>query len=212
MISLLTIAGVVLAYLIGSIPTSVIVGRIFYRIDVREEGSGNAGATNTIRVLGYKAGVPVLLFDVFKAWLAVFLAGYFGAGLPGQSALTNYKLIMGIAAVLGHVFPVYIGFKGGKGVAALVGVVVAMLPYTFFMELGIFAVIVIATRYVSLASVISAVAFPFVVIFIFNVDHLSLIVFSIIVAVMVPVTHRKNIKRLLEGRESKFKPRGKNNE
>lgn len=211
MISIVTIAGVFVAYLIGSIPTAVIVGKLFFGIDVRERGSGNAGATNTIRVLGVKAGIPVLIFDVFKAWLAVFLAVFFGSELPGEAALMNYKLILGLAAVLGHVFPVYIGFKGGKGVAALVGVVVAMLPYTFFVMLALFALILIITGYVSLASIISAISFPFIVFYIFGVHQPSLLIFSIIVGILVPFTHKKNIHRLIKGTETKFKPGGKNN-
>jgi len=114
--------GIFLAYMLGSIPTAVWIGIVFHGIDVREHGSGNAGATNVIRVLGPRAGLPVLLFDVFKAWLAVYLANFFAPDYYSQNQIVNFKIACGAIAVLGHVFPLFANFKGGKGVASLVGV------------------------------------------------------------------------------------------
>lgn len=194
---------IVFAYLLGSIPTAVWVGKIFYGVDVRTQGSGNAGATNTIRVLGWKAGVPVLLFDVFKAWAAVKLPVLFSVGLDVDT-LINFQLLLGALAVAGHVFPVFAGFRGGKGVASITGIVVALFPGAFLMVLGVFIVLLVIFGYVSLASVLSSIAFPLVAIFILRTEHPVLMVFSILVAIVIPVLHRKNIRRLLNGTEPKF--------
>jgi acyl phosphate:glycerol-3-phosphate acyltransferase len=196
--------GAILAYLLGSVPSSVWIGKWFYGIDVREKGSGNAGATNTIRVLGLKAGLPVLLLDAFKAWLAVALAGTLAIGILEPGDLILYRISVGAIAVLGHVFPVFAGFRGGKGVASLVGVVVALFPQSFFIVLIWFTAVFAITRYVSLASVTSALIFPLIVIFIFKEQSGPLIVLSILVAVFVPVTHRRNIGRLIHGTENKL--------
>jgi acyl phosphate:glycerol-3-phosphate acyltransferase len=200
---ILIISLAVFAYLLGSIPTAVWVGKMFYGVDVRTQGSGNAGATNTIRVLGWKAGVPVLLFDVFKAWAAVKLPVLFSVGLDVDT-LINFQLLLGALAVAGHVFPVFAGFRGGKGVASITGIVVALFPGAFLMVLGVFIVLLVIFSYVSLASVISSIAFPLIAIFIFRTEHPLLLVFSILVAIVVPVLHRKNIRRLLKGTEPKF--------
>jgi acyl phosphate:glycerol-3-phosphate acyltransferase len=202
--------GAILAYLLGSVPSAVWIGRWFYGIDVREEGSGNAGATNTIRVLGLKAGLPVLLIDAFKAWLAVALAGWMVRGILAPGDLILYRISVGALAVLGHVFPVFAGFRGGKGVASLVGVVIALFPESFFLVLIWFIIIFAFTRYVSLASVTSALIFPLIVIFIFKEPSAPLIVLSILVAVFVPVTHRRNIGRLIHGNENKLEFKKKN--
>ncbi len=206
---LLLFAGGLLAYLMGSVSSSVWIGRMFFGLDVREKGSGNAGATNTIRVLGLKAGIAVLLIDTLKAWGAVqiapLFAGEFLTGLP----LVNYKIILGTCAVIGHVFPVFTGFRGGKGVASLVGVVIALLPYSFFLVLAWFLLVFISTRYVSLASVTSAILFPLMVVFIFHEQSASLIILSILIAIFVPLTHKKNIVRLLKGEETKMSFRRK---
>lgn len=193
----------VIAYLLGSIPTAVWVGKIFFGVDVRTHGSGNAGATNTIRVLGWKAGVPVLIFDVLKAWIAVKLPIILSIEIEGPY-LVYIQLMLGALAVAGHVFPLFAGFRGGKGVASITGIVIALFPGAFFVVLGIFIVLLILFRYVSLASVISSVLFPFVAVFIFKTTHTSLLIFSILVAIIVPVLHRKNIIRLRNGTESKF--------
>src|SRR5512137_2237345 len=120
------IAEILLAYLIGSIPSAVWVGKLFYKIDIRKHGSGNAGATNVIRVLGYKAGIPVLLFDVFKGWFDVQVAMLFPHDLLPEDGLNYLRMGLAVAAVLGHIFPVFAGFRGGKGVATLAGVGIAL--------------------------------------------------------------------------------------
>src|SRR4051794_33523292 len=119
MISFTTIACLIIAYLLGSVPSAVWVGQAFWGVDVREYGSGNAGATNTFRVLGPKAGIPVLFMDIGKGWLAVQIATFIGSYLPGTQQFVNLKLALGVAALIGHIFPIYVGFRGGKGVATL---------------------------------------------------------------------------------------------
>lgn len=201
----LLISGVILAYLLGSIPSAVWVGKKFYGIDVRTQGSGNAGATNTIRVLGARAGVPVLLLDVFKGWLAIYLAGYFIPEVFTVSQIAYYKISVAVAVVLGHVFPVFAGFRGGKGIATLLGVGIALYPIAVLLVIGIFTLMLILTKYVSLSSITASICFPLIVIFLFNPGSLALTVLSVFVGIFVPITHRKNISRLLNGTESKFK-------
>lgn len=195
---------VLAAYLIGSFASALWVGKIFYGVDIRKHGSGNAGATNVIRVFGYKAGVPVMLFDIFKGWLAVQLAGWINpADLAGDD-LIYMRVVMGGAAVLGHVFPVFAGFRGGKGVGTFAGVGIALFPLAFIIILTVFIVVLSATRYVSLASIIGSLLFPVVVIIIDHQQNPALIVLSLLVALFIPWTHRKNIRRLFRGEENKF--------
>ncbi|TSA23483.1 MAG: glycerol-3-phosphate 1-O-acyltransferase [Bacteroidetes bacterium] len=195
---------ILIAYLLGSVPTSVWVGKAFYRIDIRDHGSGNAGATNTIRILGYKAGIPVLVFDVFKGWLAVQLAGWIPLPDLSAEAITYLKIGCAMAAVIGHIFPIFAGFRGGKGVGTLAGVGLALYPLALLIVLGIFILTLAITRYVSLSSMLAAFSFPFVVYFITGERQFALLVLAILVAVFVPVTHRQNIKRLLKGEENRF--------
>ncbi len=195
-----------LAYLLGSIPTSVWIGKLFYGIDIRTEGSGNAGATNVIRVLGLKAGIPVLLFDIFKGWAALQLIHLFHVPLPTVNGLALFQIALGILAVLGHVFPVFAGFRGGKGVATLLGVGLALFPTASVIALGIFIVIFISFRYVSLASLVTAILFPVIQIVILgNREVLPLTILALAVAVFIPLTHRKNILRLIRGTEPKLR-------
>ena len=203
--NLLLIAGAVVAYLMGSFSSAVWIGKWFYNTDVRTQGSGNAGATNTIRVLGTKAGVIVMILDIVKAWGAVMLATVFAGNRLDESQLIDYQIVVGALAVLGHVFPVFTGFKGGKGVASLVGVVIALYsPYIFLLVLGWFALVFIITRYVSLASVTASVLFAILAIFVFHEQNTYLIILAAMIAVFIPVTHHKNIRRLLKGEESKL--------
>ncbi len=197
---------ILLAYVIGSIPTAVWVGKIFFKIDVRQHGSGNAGATNAIRVLGWKAGLGVFLFDVFKGWFAVMLSLYFDEGFFNDEQLVFLKIALAAAVVIGHVFPMFAGFRGGKGVATLLGVGIALYPLTVWIVLAIFIVILLVSGYVSLGSITGAVLFPFIDIFIFHQENIWLMGLSVLVAIFIPITHRKNIKRLLKGEESKFRP------
>ncbi len=204
--SLLISLLILVAYLIGSIPTSVWVGRWFYQIDVREHGSGNAGATNTFRVLGVKAGVPVLIFDIFKGWLAVqlfyFASDYF---FLSKDAEINLQLSLGIAALLGHIFPIYVGFKGGKGVATLLGAVIGIHIFAALIAIGIFIVMLFLTRYVSLSSMVAGLSFPILIVAVYHTTTISLVVFSMLVAVLLLFTHQKNIERLISKNESKVK-------
>ena len=204
------LSAVLLAYLIGAIPTSVWIGRVFYKVDVRTLGSGNAGATNTIRVLGYKAGIPVLIFDIFKGWLAVFIANFFFLDTGKFPDAIDFKIMLAVAAVIGHVFPVYVGFKGGKGIATLLGVGIALFPLAALFAVIIFALTLIISGYVSLSSMVAAITFPIIEILILgHNDYFSLMCLAFAVAVFVPITHHKNIKRLMRGEESKFTIRKK---
>ena len=204
MTNLKIILEVILAYLIGSIPSAVWVGKIFYKIDVREHGSGNAGATNVIRVLGYKAGIPVLLFDVFKGWFAVQLIRIIPLSLLSPETTTYVMIALAIAVFLGHVFPVFAGFKGGKGVGTLAGVGIALFPIPLLIVLGIFILVLVFTRFVSLSSLIGGLSFPFIVVFLCGETNPGLISLSTLVAVFIPLTHIKNIRRLMKGEENKF--------
>ena len=203
---IILIGGIILlAYLIGSIPTAVWVGKSFYGIDVRQHGSGNAGATNTFRVLGKKPGTIVMLVDIFKGWLATSLAGLlvnWEAIAPEH--LIQFKLLLGVVAVLGHIFPVYVGFKGGKGVATLMGMVLAVDFPVALLCLAIFVVVLLFTKYVSLSSMLAAIAFPLLLLLpMFRPEDPLLLAFGILIALMVVLTHKKNIDRLLRGVESK---------
>jgi glycerol-3-phosphate acyltransferase PlsY len=203
---------ILLAYLIGSIPSAVWIGKLFYGTDVRQYGSGNAGATNVIRVLGYKAGIPVLLFDVFKGWAAVQIIFIFPHQGLSNDFITYVRICLAFAAVLGHVFPVFAGFKGGKGVGTLAGAAIALYPVELLIVLALFIIILALTRYVSLASIFCGILFPFIVIFITGQRHPGLIILSIIVAIFIPLTHIKNIQRLIKGKENKFDFRRKKKE
>jgi len=190
------------AYLLGSIPTAVWIGKFFYRIDVREYGSGNAGATNTFRVLGKKAGIPVLIIDVLKGFAAVNLA-YISDYTPHSNQFINLQLVLGIASLIGHIFPIFASFRGGKGIATLLGIVLAVHLYAALIAMGIFIIVLLISSYVSLSSMIAAVLFPLIVIGIFKETVPSLVIFSILIAIMVLITHQKNIERLLRREESK---------
>lgn len=194
---------VLLAYVLGSIPTAVWVGRMFYGIDVRTQGSKSAGATNTIRVLGLKAGIPVLVIDALKGTVAVLIGGLSAYPFNAEQAAFFYVLLA-MAAVIGHVFPVFAKFKGGKGVATLLGIAVALFPYEVLILIALFVVVFMLTRYVSLGSMSAAICFPFLSIFVFGNTEWAYVAFSITVAIFVPLTHIKNIKRLVKGKENKM--------
>jgi acyl phosphate:glycerol-3-phosphate acyltransferase len=157
-------------------------------------------------VLGWRAGIPVFAFDVFKGWLAVKAADFLLALPADDPYLLMWKIIMAAAVVLGHVFPVFAGFRGGKGVATMLGVGMALYPVTVWVVLLVFILVLLITGYVSLGSITAAVAFPFIDIFLFQQPSGLLIGLSVFVALFIPVTHRKNIIRLLKGEESKFRP------
>jgi glycerol-3-phosphate acyltransferase PlsY len=204
----------ILSYLLGSIATAVWTGKLFHGIDVREHGSGNAGATNVIRVLGWKTGIPVLMIDVLKGWVAAMLPLFFNLAGAGTALLTNYQILAGLAVVIGHIFPVFAGFRGGKGVATIFGVLLAIHPLLTISCLGVFLCVMLITGYVSLSSMSAGVAFPVFLLLFFNTPSVFFKVFSIIVALALIYTHRKNISRLLKGEESKLfkKKRKKKNQ
>lgn len=191
------------AYLLGSIPTAVWVGKAFYNLDVREHGSQNAGATNTFRVLGKKPGIVVLLVDVAKGVLAVLIPSFF-YGASTNDARINLELICAISAVIGHVFPLFAGFRGGKGVATSLGVIIGVHPPAAVMCIGIFLVVFIVSKYVSLGAITAAVAFPLLVNLLFGNEQIWLMLFSVALSLAVVLTHHKNIKRLLAGNENKM--------
>ncbi|TAH02777.1 MAG: glycerol-3-phosphate 1-O-acyltransferase [Sphingobacteriales bacterium] len=194
---------ILLAYLLGSIPTSVWISRYFFEIDIRDYGSGNAGATNTFRVLGKKWGTLVMIGDMLKGLLAVKLALLLPYYQDNEVALTTLETGLGLAAVLGHIFPVWADFRGGKGVATLFGLILGISPWTALSCSGIFLLVLYLTRFVSLSSILASVAFPVFILVIFNVDNPIYRVFAVAVALMVILTHQKNISRLLKGNESK---------
>lgn len=191
------------AYFLGSIPTAVWVGKLKYGVDVREHGSKNAGATNTFRVLGKKAGKVVLSVDVLKGMFAVLLP-YFV--LPVEFTdphLTHIQLVASFLAVLGHVFPVFAGFKGGKGVATSLGVIVGLQPLAALICLIIFLIVFILSHYVSLGSITAAVAFS-ISLWLFPIQTYALPIFGTVLALIVIFAHRKNITRLINGTESQM--------
>jgi glycerol-3-phosphate acyltransferase PlsY len=194
-----------LSYLLGSIPSAVWVGQAFYGIDVRDYGSGNAGATNTFRVLGKKAGVGVLLMDVIKGFTAACLVNYLPEVSPliHKTQYINLQLLFGLSAVLGHLFPIFAGFKGGKGIATLFGMLIAIHFISAIACLAIFVFILFATRFVSLSSISAAIVFPIQLIWIFKRHEPLFIAFGVCAALLVILTHRKNINRLLTGNENK---------
>lgn len=197
-------AGLVAAYLIGSVSTAVWFGKIFHNTDVREHGSGNAGATNTLRVLGNKAGIIVLLIDAFKGWAAVSLSHLFVTGQWSQQEVIFFRLALAVFVVLGHVFPLFTGFKGGKGVATLLGVAIALYPfYLILILIGVFTIIFVSTKFVSLGSIAVAILLPVLGHFFFDTST-PLLVLAVAIAIIIPITHKKNITRLISGDESKL--------
>jgi acyl phosphate:glycerol-3-phosphate acyltransferase len=193
-----------LAYLLGSIPSAVWIGKMFHGIDVRQHGSRNAGTTNVVRVLGWKTGIPVLIIDLAKGWTAAMLPQLFSIALPGSSQLINLQILTGVTAIIGHIFPVFAGFRGGKGVATVFGVLLAIQPLLTICCLGVFLVVLLLTGIVSVSSMSTGIAFPVLLILLFDTPSVIFKIFSVFVAVALLVTHRKNIGRLFRGEESKL--------
>lgn len=194
---------VTLAYLIGSVPTALWVSRSFFDIDIRDYGSGNSGATNTYRVLGSKWGTVVMLVDMIKGFIAVKLAFLLPFYVADEFARTNFQIGLGLCAVLGHIYPVWAQFRGGKGVATLFGLVLGVSPWTALCCIGVFLLVLFLTRFVSLSSILASMAFPIFILVIFNVDNHAYRIFAVAVALLVILTHQKNISRLIKGSESK---------
>lgn len=203
MITIYTIWGLFLAYLIGSIPTAVWLGKYFFNVDIREFGSGNAGATNTFRVLGTKAGVAVMCFDMFKGFISANLAYIVAHYDTGTDQFINFQITLGMSAVVGHIFPAFAGFRGGKGIATLLGMVLAIHPYAALLCVAIFITTLLLTNYVSLSSIFASISFPLLMMFHYTSAEPSLRIFGVAVAILVITTHQKNIERLLKGKESK---------
>tara|TARA_B100001996_G_scaffold153252_1_gene116620 strand:+ start:3193 stop:3858 length:666 start_codon:yes stop_codon:yes gene_type:complete len=199
-----------ISYLSGSTPTSIIVGKSFRGIDIRKHGSGNAGGTNVFRVLGWKPAVFVILVDIFKGWFpsAVLARIFFES--QSISDLGVIQILCGFSAVLGHTYTVFAGFKGGKGVGTLGGMMIALFPSVFPFCLGIAIIIIILTGYVSLASIIASCSLPILLILLppflgLSPAPLSIIIFSLLVPWFIIFTHRSNIQRLRDGTENQFK-------
>ena len=192
-----------LAYFIGSIPTAVWVSKSVFGIDIRDYGSGNAGASNSFRILGSKWGSFVMLVDVTKGIVATSMYILIPFYLSHELARTNFMIVLGMVAVLGHIFPIFANFRGGKGVATLLGMALAIQPMVALLCLVVFLITLLSTRFVSLSSMLAGVAFMVLILFIFNEKETIYRLFAIIVAMMVVVTHQKNISRLFKGTENK---------
>ncbi len=191
------------AYLLGSLPSAVWIGKFFYNIDVRQHGSGNAGATNTLRVLGKKAALPVLIIDILKGWAAVKVS-FFVAEMLGKEEFNSLQLTLGAAALIGHIYPVFANFKGGKGVATLLGVTLAIHPLSAAVGIMVFALILLVTQYVSLSSIFAGLSFPISILILFPSSSPTLVLFSLLTPAIILVTHQKNIERLLRKEETKI--------
>ena len=200
-----------MAYLLGSIPAAVWIGKWVHNIDVREHGSGNAGTTNTIRVLGWATGIPVLIIDIAKGWLAAMLPVFFHLAEHGSADLTNLQLVSGIIAIFGHIFPVLAGFRGGKGVATVFGVFLALQPLLTICSMGVFLAVLLITGIVSISSMSAGITFPLFLFLFFDTPSVLFKIFAILVGIALVVTHRENIRRIWRGEESKLLKFGKKN-
>ena len=200
---------IAISYLLGSIPTSIIAGKVIRGIDIREFGSGNAGGTNVFRVLGFKPALFVIFIDVLKGWLPPALLAQSFFEIQSIPDLGILQILCGFSAVLGHTYTIFAGFKGGKGVGTLGGMLIALFPTAFPFCLAVAIITIMLTGYVSLASILASVSLP---IFLFllppffgtNPAPLSLMVFSLLIPWFITFTHRSNIQRLRSGEENRF--------
>ncbi|MCX7953747.1 MAG: glycerol-3-phosphate 1-O-acyltransferase PlsY [Bacteroidales bacterium] len=190
----------ILSYLIGSIPTAIWWSKKFYNIDIRQHGSKNAGATNVFRVLGAKAALPVFVIDTFKGFILPFL--YLQINRTSDSNVIFFSLIIGLFAIVGHLFPIYAKFKGGKGVATSFGVILAVFTLPALLCLLVFVIVFMLFKYVSLASMLSAISFV-IFTFVFY-DSIYIRGFAIFLALIIICTHKSNIERLVKGTENKI--------
>ncbi len=195
---------IVIAYFIGSIPTALIISKRFFGVDIRDYGSGNMGATNTFRVLGSRYGTMVMIFDMLKGLLAVELYNFLPYYFHNELERTNFMIGLGLAAVVGHIFPIFAGFRGGKGVATLFGMLLAVQPIIAISCTGVFVLVLYLTRYVSLSSILAALSLPISVLWIWNEHEVMYRVFALLVAALVIFMHQKNIGRILRGVESRI--------
>ncbi len=194
---------IVIAYFIGSIPTALIVSKTFFGVDIRDYGSGNMGATNTFRILGSKYGTIVMICDILKGMIAVSLYIFIPSHQHNETAATNLMVGLGLSAVLGHVFPIFAQFRGGKGVATLFGMMLGLQPIIAASCIGVFLLVLFFTRYVSLSSILAGLSLPICVLWIWNDDVIIYRIFAVLVAAMILLTHQKNIKKILNGNESR---------
>ena len=207
---------VVLSYFVGSIPTSIILSKLSHGIDIRNHGSGNAGGTNVVRVLGWQAGVLVIIIDVFKGYLATMVVPKLMYGpipFTNRTPFEDYtvvQIIAGCAAILGHVWTAFSGFRGGKGIATAGGVLLGLATIELLVSFAVFLLVFVISRYVSLGSISAAISLPLAMFFRHNLFHAylqgynTLIFFSIGISLLLIFTHRENIKRLLAGTEHKL--------
>ena len=197
----ISIVFLILAYLMGSVSSAVLFGKLLRGVDVRDMGSGNAGFANVLRTLGPSVGIPVLLIDVLKGFFAVQLA-YLITGIEtGTELFYFFQILFGVGALIGHLFPIFYGFRGGKGVATGLGIVLALFPLGAVLSLVVFVIALLISQYMSLGSLLAGLSFPLFVMFLLPVDNIPLIVFSWLVAVLLILTHQKNIDRILKGQE-----------
>lgn len=191
------------AYLLGSVPSAVWTGRLLHGIDIREHGSGNAGATNVMRVLGVRTGLPVLLIDLLKGLGAVLLIHTQHIVQREEELFMILSILLGLVAITGHIFPIFAQFRGGKGVATMAGVCLALHPLATVSALGVFVAVLLIWKYVSAGSMAAGVSFPVWVILVYNSTYISLGIFSVVAAILLLMTHRANLLRLIAGKESK---------
>jgi glycerol-3-phosphate acyltransferase PlsY len=201
------IAITICSYLIGSIPTSIITSKLIKGIDIRNFGSGNAGGTNTIRLLGWKIGIAVILVDILKGMIAT----YFIARLGHDKLILANEMIgiwAGLMAIIGHIWTIFAGFKGGKGIAVAGGMLFILYPLAFTLCLIWFLLVAFTTRYVSVASISAAILLPIILLLMRNLMKMSisltLIYFAVFIALLIVFTHRANIRRLIQGKENRF--------
>ena len=200
--------GIILSYIIGSFPTSILTGKITKQIDIRNYGSQNAGATNVFRVLGWKPALFVIIVDIFKGWFPTyFFSSYFN--LDNSFDLGVLKIIFGFCSVLGHSYTIFANFKGGKGIGTLLGMLIALFPIAIPLCMGVFLLSLIFTGYVSVGSILASIFLPIFLLILpllgANPPDFSLLIFSLLVPFFVIFTHQSNISRLRKGNENQFK-------
>ncbi|MCH8902711.1 MAG: glycerol-3-phosphate 1-O-acyltransferase PlsY [Bacteroidetes bacterium] len=199
----LILASIVLAYLMGSIPTSVWIGKLFFGIDIRRLGSGNAGTTNAFRVLGKLPAIIVLIIDVLKGLAAANITYIIVSYSIGSQQFITMQLVLGMAAAIGHIYPVWAQFRGGKGIATLFGMTIAIFPEIALISAGVFVLVLLLTQYVSLSSIVAGLSIPILIILIFQIDINNFLV-PILIPILILLTHQKNIKRLLKNDENRI--------
>lgn len=198
---ILLIIAIILAYLLGSVPSSVWLGRGLKGIDLRDHGSGNAGATNAFRVLGNPIGIVVLVLDMMKGFLAVNLSHLQEEIIPGSEVWMIFRIGLGLVAVTGHIFPLFAGFKGGKGVATIAGVGLALHPYAALAAMGVYLVVFLIFKLSALGSISAVLSYPIWMIPVFHADYKALWIFAVFVPILTLFTHRSNIRRLIQKEE-----------